>query len=61
MACEIEDATGRSHANVSWALLFLRARGLVDCVPDLARNSRYLRYRAKDAGQAKHGSISQCA
>lgn len=47
MACEIRQATGRSHAAVSWALLFLRSRGLVVCVADYSRNPRYLRYRAK--------------
>lgn len=47
MACEIRQATGRSHAAVSWALLFLRSRGMVECVPDCSRNQRYLRYRAR--------------
>lgn len=45
--CEILAGTGRSHSAVSWALLYLRARGLVERVPDAARNSRYLRYKAK--------------
>lgn len=47
MEAEIRAATGRSHSAVSWALLVLRARGYVLCVPDVVRNSRYLRYRAK--------------
>ena len=47
MEAEVLAATGRSHSAVSWALLVLRARGYVLCVPDLVRNSRYLRYRAR--------------
>lgn len=47
-ACEIISGTGRTHAAVSWALLFLRARGLIERVPDSARNARYLRYRARN-------------
>lgn len=42
---QIVKGTGRSAKSVDWALLFLRSQGLVDCVPDAARNSRYLRYR----------------
>ena len=47
MEAEILAATGRSHSAVSWALLVLRKRGYVLCVPDVIRNSRYLRYKAK--------------
>lgn len=47
VAAEIIKGTGRSHAAVSWALLFLRRIGLVESVPDSLRNQRYLRYRAK--------------
>ena len=43
---QIVKGTGRSAKSVDWALLFLRSQGLVECVPDTARNSRYLRYRA---------------
>lgn len=45
--CEIMSAVSGSHAAVSWALFFLRAIGEVEVVQDGARNSRYLRYRAK--------------
>ena len=45
--CEIREAVSGSHAAVSWALLFLRAIGAVEIVPDGARNARYYRYRAK--------------
>lgn len=43
---QIVKGTGRSAKSVDWALLFLRSQSLVECVPDAARNSRYLRYRA---------------
>ena len=43
---QIAKATGRSIKAVDWALLYLRSQGLVECVPDAARNPRYLRYRA---------------
>ena len=43
---EIMLATGRKHGAVSFALLVLRGRGLVSAVPDVVRNSRYLRYKA---------------
>lgn len=45
---QIRFATGRSHAAVSWALLFLKGRGLVKAVPDVARNTRYCRYCAME-------------
>lgn len=44
-ACELISRTNRSHAAVSWALLYLRAQGLVLVSGDSARNPRYLRYR----------------
>lgn len=44
---EIIGATGRSHAAVSWALLYLRDQGLIDAFPDTQRNPRFLRYRFK--------------
>ena len=47
MACEIRAQTQRSRAAVSWALIFLRRVGLIETVPDVVRNSRYLRYRSK--------------
>jgi len=38
---------GRSDKAVDWALLFLRAQGHVEVLPDWSRrNPRYLRYRA---------------
>lgn len=44
---EVREATGLAHSAVCWALLLLRKHGLVDAVPDSARNARYLRYRAR--------------
>jgi hypothetical protein len=38
--------TNRTAKAVDAALLFLRANGLVESIPDTIRNSRYLRYRA---------------
>lgn len=43
---EIMKAVGRGHGAVSFAILVLRGRGLVTAVPDVVRNSRYLRYKA---------------
>lgn len=43
---QIVSGTGRTYKSVNWALLFLRSQGLVECVSDEQRNSRYLRYRA---------------
>ena len=40
--------TGRSHAAVSFALLYLRDQGLIEAFPDAARNTRFLRYRIKE-------------
>lgn len=42
-------ATGRSHAAVSFALLYLRDQGRIEAFPDAARNPRFLRYRIKRA------------
>ncbi|WP_150429143.1 helix-turn-helix domain-containing protein [Dechloromonas sp. CZR5] len=39
-------ATKFSHSAVSWALLRLRAWGMIDAIADPSRNSRYLRYKA---------------
>lgn len=46
---QILRGTDRSTKAVSWALIFLRAQGLVECVPDASRNARYLRYRIKES------------
>lgn len=40
-------ATGRTHAAVSFALLYLRDQGRIEAFPDAARNPRFLRYRIK--------------
>ncbi|CAN7342114.1 hypothetical protein LJR074_001947 [Acidovorax sp. LjRoot74] len=41
--------TQRSTKAVCWALLYLRAQGMVESAPDDSRNARYQRYRlAKD-------------
>ncbi len=45
--CEIRQHVPRSHAAVSWALIFLRRVGAIECAPDVVRHARYLRYRAK--------------
>lgn len=44
---DVREALDLEHPSACWALLALRQRGLIDCVPDVARNARYLRYRAK--------------
>jgi len=44
--CQVIIATGRSEKAVNWALLFLRAHGLVETASD-DRRSGYLRYRAR--------------
>lgn len=50
---QIVKATGRTQKSIDWALLFLKARGLVDCTRDEWRNSRYLKYSiAKGKGAA---------
>ena len=40
-------ATGRTHAAVSFALLYLRDKGRIEAFPDAKRNPRYYRYRIK--------------
>lgn len=45
--CEIRAALNMGHPSVAWALLCLRRMNLVDVVPDVSRNPRYMRYRAK--------------
>ena len=45
--CDIRCALKLRHPSVAWALLCLRRLDLVDVVKDVARNPRYLRYRAK--------------
>lgn len=42
-------ATGRTHAAVSFALLYLRDQGRIEGFPDSSRNPRYYRYRIKRA------------
>ena len=49
-AFEIRQYVRRSHAAVSWALIFLRRVGAIECAPDAVRNARYLRYRAVKEG-----------
>ncbi len=44
-SAELIKATGRPHSAVSWSLVYLRGLGLVEVVPDGARNPRYNRYR----------------
>lgn len=39
--------TRRTHSAVSWSLIYLISIGKVESVPDVARNTRYKRYRAK--------------
>lgn len=41
---QIVQATGRTSKSVDWALLFLKARGLIESTQDEWRNSRYLKY-----------------
>jgi len=45
--CEIRQHVPRSHGAISWALIFLRHIGAIECAPDVVRHARYLRYRAK--------------
>ena len=42
---QLMQKTGKSHAAVSWACIYLRDQGLVQAVSDGARNPRFLRYR----------------
>lgn len=44
---QLIDATGRSHAAVSWACIYLRQQGLIDSVADESRNPKYMRYRIR--------------
>ena len=43
---QIRWATRRGHSSVSWGLLYLSKKGLIESRLDPARNSRYRRYRA---------------
>ena len=45
--CDIRWALKLSHPSVAWALQCLRRADLVDVVQDVARNPRYMRYRAR--------------
>lgn len=44
-SAELISGTGRTHAAVSWALVYLRSLSLIDAVTDEARNPRYNLYR----------------
>jgi hypothetical protein len=46
-AQQLIQETGRTHAAVSFALLYLRDQGRIEAYPDAARNPRFLRYRIK--------------
>lgn len=48
---EIVIGTGCTDKAVDWALLYLRARGLVRAAGDTSRNSRYLRYSIAQEGE----------
>lgn len=43
---QILGLTKRSTKSVCWALIFLKANGLVESTADDSRNARYQRYRA---------------
>lgn len=45
-AQQLIQETGRTHAAVSFALLYLRDQGRIEGFPDASRNPRYMRYRA---------------
>lgn len=45
---QIANGTGRTPKSLDWACIFLRSLGYVECARDDGRNSRYLRYRAKN-------------
>lgn len=49
--------TDRSHAAVSWALIYLRQQGLVETCPDDYRRTGWLKYRASPG--ATHAQISK--
>lgn len=57
---EILARVGRSKVAVDWALAFLRDQGLVQRVPDPARNSRYYRYAAKKLALAPEILATSC-
>lgn len=44
-AQQLIQETGRTHAAVSFALLYLRDQGRIEGFPDASRNPRYMRYR----------------
>lgn len=45
-------ATKRSHSAISWALMYLARQGLIESAPEIHRNTRYRRYRAKPQEQS---------
>ena len=49
-SAELITGTGRTHAAVSWALVYLRSLDLIEAVTDEARNPRYNRYRLTKGG-----------
>jgi hypothetical protein len=48
---QISWATGLSHGALTWALIYLKAHGLIEHIGDPARNARYFRYRATSTQQ----------
>lgn len=44
-SAELIASTGRTHAAVSWALVYLRSLDVIEAAADEARNPRYNRYR----------------
>ena len=42
--------TQRSTKSICWALLYLKAQGMVEAAPDDSRNARYQRYRLAKVG-----------
>lgn len=46
-SAELIVSTGRTHAAVSWALVYLRSLGAIEAATDAARNPRYLKYRMR--------------
>lgn len=52
---DLIEVTKRSHAAVSWALIYLRRHRLVRVVGDTSRNRNYLRYGfIKENPHGKH-------
>jgi hypothetical protein len=47
---QILKLTQRSTKAVCWALLYLKAQGMVESAPDDSRNARYQRYRVSKGG-----------